>query len=135
IVSLGTKYIVMGGDLTTHETIHITAVNDNTDVSITGGILVTLDASETYTYTTTSVSVTGVYINTTDVVSVLHLSGNGSEITYALAPPIDECGRGVSSSSVIRSQHTTDESNPQSLIVIILTQDPTGFEVNGNSNI
>jgi len=135
IVSLGTKYIVMRGDLTTDETIHITAVNDNTNVSITGGILVTLDASETYTYTTTSVSVTGVYINTTDVVSVLHLSGNGSEITYALVPPIDECGRGVSSSSVIRSQHTTDESNPQSLTVIILTQDPTGFEVNGNSNI
>jgi hypothetical protein len=134
-ISLGTKYIVMRGDLSVDETIHITAVNDDTIVTVTGGIVVTLDASETYTYTTSSVSVTGIYISATDDVAVLHVSGKGTEATYALVPPIDECGRGVSSSSVIRSQQTTSGSNPQSFTVVILTQDPTGFQVNGNPNV
>lgn len=127
ISSLGREYFVVRGDLSISERVYITAVNNGTTVSINGGAPTTLAASQTYT-ATLPVGTSGVRIESTDVVAVLHVSGRGNELAYSLLPALDGC-RGITSSTVIRSRAGTSHV----FFITVLAQDPTGFTVNGST--
>ncbi len=130
ISSLGRDYFVVRGDLSTNEIVYITAVNDNTTVLINGApISSTLTANQTHIQSIPKNS-SGILIQASSEISVLHLSGRGEELAYSLIPALNGC-RGVTSSTLIRSQ----AGSSQAFIITVLAQAPEGFLINNSPTI
>ncbi|MFY0652163.1 MAG: gliding motility-associated C-terminal domain-containing protein [Cyclobacteriaceae bacterium] len=82
---LGNEYVVQSGNLDQNEKVFITAVYDNTEVSVNGIPLGTLQAREIQGYNITERN----YFETSEPVYLMQYTGIGCEIGAALLPSIN----------------------------------------------
>jgi gliding motility-associated-like protein len=122
----GTRYIVVKGGLyDDYERAYVIAIDDNTDISISGTFVATIDAGETYEIILYD---DALYLETSSHAYVYHTSGLGYETGGEVLPHID-C-TGSTEVSFVRSE-------AQELLINLVV--PTGseddFQFNGNSGI
>lgn len=124
---IGTEYVVMRGYLYTNagERVFILATQNNTDVLINGALTTTLSAGQTYAY---AINIPVLYIQTTQPVYVLHVSGFGNEMGEALLPKIT-CS-GSSAVSFIRST-----SERFALNIVTHSGNEGNFTLNGSTTL
>lgn len=127
IEHIGTKYIVVKGFLTgTSDRVFILGTQNNTSVSINGLVVGTINAGQTYSHTLNTTN--AAYIETTQPVYVLQLSGFGCEVGYSIIPQI-ECS-GSSEVSFTRST-----SNPLHITLIVQQGGEGNFLLNGVTGV
>ena len=126
---IGTDYIGVKGFLTNNnDRLYIMATEDNTQVFINGSLnpISTINEGQTFSYTF-GVSST-VFVHADKPVYVLHLTGNGCELSHSLLPPIVCTG----SQQVTFTRTTSDETY---LMLITKKGNQSGFQINGNSSL
>ncbi|MEI6576420.1 MAG: gliding motility-associated C-terminal domain-containing protein [Bacteroidota bacterium] len=124
----GKKYIVVRGFLNGGtEKVFIMATQNNTDIFINGSSTpsATINLGQTYMYTISNASA---YIESSEAVYVLHMSGFGCELGMPVLPSIECTG-----SSVIGFTRSSSEF----FGVILLTKNgnQSNFVLNGNSSV
>ncbi|MCX7768867.1 MAG: gliding motility-associated C-terminal domain-containing protein [Flavobacteriales bacterium] len=124
---LGTEYIVVRGSLNNTDRIWILATQNNTQVSINGTPVTTLNANQQYMYALAPPAVS-CYITTNQPVYVLHYTGFGCELGSAVVPPI-KC-TGTNEVSVTRST-----SEYFGLILLTQAGNEGNFLLNGNAGL
>lgn len=123
ITNLSTEYIAVRGFLsTTPENVFITAINNNTNVTVNGSALPVINAGQTVAVPFTTETI---YIVSTEKVYAFQLSGFGCEIGLSTIPSI-VC-RGSTSVSFTRA--STAELK---LLVFTRTAHQNSFSLNGN---
>ena len=122
---IGDEYIVIKGYLNIDDKVYVTAAFDNTEVFVDGVLVATLDIGETHDF---DVGNPTAYINSSEPIYVLHVTGFGCELGAALLPSI-EC-TGSEQVSVTRA---TNEFFAINLMVAPGGED--NFVVNGNLGI
>jgi hypothetical protein len=127
IEMLGQEYICVNGFLSTGLTdkAEIMAVQNNTTVTINGVVAVVLNEGETYEKTFSGAPI---HIKADKPISVLHITGNGCELGYAVLPQIG-CN-GSNSVGITRADASTFN-----LILIVPTGAEGGFVFNGSTNV
>ncbi len=127
LTKLGTKYIVVRGFLTApYDKVFILATQNNTTIQVNGTLVTTINNGQTYMYSMNTAD--AVYIETSNPVYTLQLSGFGCEIGNCLVPQIDCSG----SNSVTFTRSTTD---PLHLMFIVPTGGESNFQINGSSTL
>ncbi len=127
--ALGTKYIVVKGNLYADEKAYILSTQDNTEVSLNGSLITTLAEGETY-----SLNIINdiYYIQTNEPVYVLHVSGNGCELGSALLPSLTEQG-----TDKLFYNKTYSYANNDGISLLLVTKNvyQNGFAINGNTSL
>jgi len=124
---VGKKYIVVRGFLTTpYDKVFILATQNNTSIQVNGTTLTTINSGQTYMYSMNTAD--AVYIETSNPVYALQLSGFGCEIGNCLVPQIECTG----SNSVTFTRSTED---PLHLMLIVPAGAEGNFQINGNSTL
>ncbi|MEY4791813.1 MAG: hypothetical protein RIT34_620 [Bacteroidota bacterium] len=122
---IGTDYIVLKGYLNGPDKIYVVAVQNNTQISIDGLVVTTINATETYVHTLSNPSV---LIQTSLPTHVLHTTGFGCEVGGAVLPSIVCTG-----SNTVAFVRSTNEFFALNILV------PTGgentFTFNGTAGI
>jgi gliding motility-associated-like protein len=118
---LGNEFIVIKGYLTNADLVTVTALTNNTQVSINGVAQAALAAGQTLERIFTE---NVLYITSSQPVNVMHVSGYGCETGMAILPPIQCTG-----SQSVGFQRTTPENFAINLIT--KTQFISGFMLNG----
>ena len=127
IDNLGNKYIVVRGFLTTpYDKVFILATQNNTTVQVNGTTLTTINSGQTYMYSMNTAD--AVYIETSNPVYTLQLSGFGCEIGNCLVPQIECSG----SKSVTFTRSTDD---PLHLMFIVPAGGESHFQINGSPTL
>ena len=126
---IGTDYIGVKGFLSNNnDRLYILATQDNTQVFINGstGPIATLNESQTFSFTFGINN--SVYVHSDKPVYVLHLTGNGCELSHALLPPIVCTGS---------QQVTFTRTASQECYLMLITRNgnQSGFQINGNSSL
>ena len=121
---IGTEYIIVRGFLNApYDQTFILATEDNTTISINGAVVTTINEGESYNYAIGAAL--SAYIETTNPVYVMQMSGFGCEVGLSILPPIICTG----------SQRVAfARSNAESLFLIVLVEagGEGNFELNGN---
>lgn len=140
---LGTWYVAVqgfayhnsnnSGSVAPYDPVFILAVQDNTEISINGTLVTTINAGQTYQYQFTVNPLinspnSAVFIQTNNPVYVSQVSGFACELGYSILPPV-KC-RGSRSVSVTRSQG-------DSYYLTLMTNDVNvgNFTVNGAAGV
>ncbi len=124
---IGTKYIVVRGFLTVpYDKVFILATQNNTIIQVNGTTVSTIDSGQTYMYSMNTTE--AIYIEASNPVYTLQLSGFGCEIGNCLVPQI-EC-TGSNAVTFVRST-----SDPLHLMFIVPAGSEDDFLVNGNSSL
>lgn len=124
---IGREYIVVRGSLNVTDRVWILATQDNTQISINGANVATLNANQSYMHQLTSPAVS-CYIQSNNPVYVLHYTGFGCELGSALVPPI-KC-TGTQEVSVTRST-----SEYFGLMLFTQAGNEGSFLLNGNPGL
>jgi hypothetical protein len=82
---LGSEYIILKGYLNGPDKIYVVAVQNNTQISIDGTPVTTINATDTYVHTLSNPTV---LIQTSSPTHVLHTTGFGCEVGGAILPSI-----------------------------------------------
>lgn len=121
------------GSVAPYDPVFILAVQNNTEISINGTVVTTINAGQTYKYQFTvnpfiNSPNSAVFIQTNNPVYVSQVSGFACELGYSILPPV-KC-RGSRSVSVTRSQG-------DSYYLTLMTNDVNvgNFTVNGASGV
>lgn len=122
---VGDEYIVSLGGLTVPERCYVTATANGTDVFVAGVYETTLFNGETYEIDLTAAQT---YINTSQPVYLLHISGFGCEVGGAILPPLNCAG----SEEVNFVRSTTEFFG---LNVLVPAGAEGDFLVNGNTTL
>lgn len=122
---LGTRYIVQKGALNGTEKAFVVGTASNTQISVNGFFSGIIGAGETF-----EVNVDGgaYFIESTEPVIVLQMTGNGCEVSGEIMPPLDCTG-----STAVRFVRPTDE--PFWLEITTRAGFESGFVLNGNPNL
>ncbi|MEI6142218.1 MAG: gliding motility-associated C-terminal domain-containing protein [Mariniphaga sp.] len=126
---IGTDYIGVKGFLTNNnDRLYILATQDNTQVFINGSLnpIATLNEGQTFSYTFGNSNL--VFVHADKPVYVLHLTGNGCELSHSLLPQIVCTG----SQQVTFTRTTSMECY---LMLITKNGNQTGFQINGSSSL
>lgn len=125
IGNLSTEYIAIQGYLTsgiTTDKVFITAVADNTTISVGGVVYSTINAGQTSTIPFTSPSL---YISANKKIYAFQISGSGCEVGLSSLPSISAC-RGSSELSFTRSS-----TAQLTFMVITRVANQSFFQLNG----
>lgn len=126
----GKNYIVVRGKLgigNQKDLVCITATKNNTEIKAAGSVITTIHAGQNYTYELTS---NNVYIETSEPVYVLHISGIGCELGSALLPSVKCTG-----SKLLGLRRSASTSFFLDVNVIVPKGAENSFKVNGQSGI
>ncbi len=122
---LSTKYAIVKGFLNIPDKIFVLATQNNTDIWVNGGLVSTINQGQTFVY---DLNISSAFLEASNPVYVLHMSGYGCEVGLSLLPSI-EC-TGSSSVSIVRS------TNEDLFVIIIVPNGSQGnFTVNGNLGV
>jgi len=128
---VGTEYIVVRGysNSTLNDWVYITATADNTKIYLNGSAtpVATINSGATYHYTLLTTDLSS-FIQTSQPVYVLHLTGYGGEAGTALLPPMNCTG----SSQVA---FTRTSGNSFELIILTKAGAQGSFTLDGNSSL
>lgn len=122
---VGKEYIVIKGYLNGPDKIYIVATANNTQISINGAVVTTINATQTYEY---NLSAASVYIQTSEPAYCLHVSGFGCELGTAIVPPIVCTG----SNTVAFVRSTTEFF---AINLLVPAGGETSFLFNGNAGV
>ncbi len=121
---IGTEYIIVRGFLNApYDQVFVLATEDNTTISVNGAVVTTINEGESYNYAIGAAL--SAYIETSNPVYVMQMSGFGCEVGLSILPPIVCTG----------SQRVAfGRSNAESLFLIVLVEagGEGNFELNGN---
>ncbi|MFC3198245.1 DUF6923 family protein, partial [Parapedobacter deserti] len=124
IKNIGTEYLIIRGYRTDGDVVYFTAVEDNTELSVNGVTVATLNATDTYSL---SVDADIYHVQSSNKVTALHLSGVAGEESFSLLPAQLGCN-GSNLVQVVRA-------NNNAFYVNIASPTPDGFSVNGNTSL
>jgi hypothetical protein len=82
---IGTEYIILKGYLNGPDKIYVVAVQNNTQITVDGNLVATINATETFVHTLSNPTV---LIQTSAPTHVLHTTGFGCEVGGAILPSI-----------------------------------------------
>lgn len=124
---IGKKYVVVKGFLNGADKAFIIATKNNTDIFINGNTtpVATINETETFSYDILSGSI---YIETSEPVYVLHVSGATCEVGSSLLPTIECTG-----SAQVSFTRSTDQNF--GLIIIVRNGGQNSFLLNGSSSL
>lgn len=123
---IGTEYVATKGYLLgTLEKLYITATANGTTISKDGILIATLSAGQTLE---TNVSNSSTYIQASNPVYVLQVSGIGCELGGAILPPIKCTGS-------LAVTYTRSSSRSNYLNVLVRAGGESFFKVNGSSGV
>lgn len=122
---IGTDYIVLKGYLNGPDKIYVVAVQNNTQISIDGTFVTTINANETYVHTLSNPTV---LIQTSLPAHLLHTTGFGCEVGGAVLPSIVCTG-----SNTVAFVRSTNEFF--ALNILVPTGGENSFTFNGNAGI
>jgi len=124
---IGTEYIIVRGFLNApYDQVFVLATQNNTDITINGTLVTTLNAGQSYNYAIGAAN--SAYIETSQPVYVCQLSGFGCEVGMSILPPIVCTG----------SQRVSlARSTAESLFLILLVEagGEGNFQLDGNPGI
>ena len=126
---IGTDYIGVKGFLSNNnDRLYIIATQQDTKVFINGNSLPIANLNESQTFSYTFGAVNAVYVHTDKPVYVLHLTGNGCELSNSLLPSIVCTGS---------EQVTFTRTTNQECYLMLMTKNgnQTGFVLNGMSSL
>jgi hypothetical protein len=122
---IGSEYIILKGYLNGPDKIYVVAVQNNTQISVDGAPVATINATETYVHTLSNPTV---LIQTSAPTHVLHTTGFGCEVGGAILPSIVCTG-----SNTVAFVRSTNEFFAINILV------PAGgendFTFNGNTGV
>ena len=128
---LGNEYILVKGKLGTganeRDLACFTATRDNTKIYIDGILTYTLNAGKNATH---EVRKANIYINSTEPIYVLHISGLGRELGSALLPPIQCTG-----SKLVGARRSASKVFSLYLNILCPKGAEGSFLVNGNPGV
>lgn len=84
---IGKEYIIMKGQVFTDERFFVLAVQDNTDITVNGVYVTTINTGQTYSAAFT----VNTHVGASNPVYMYHVSGFQCELGSAILPPIDQC--------------------------------------------
>lgn len=124
--NLGNNFIVRKSTAA-NERVYILAINNSTSISITnsGTTNTLINGGETYEYVLTD-NIN--YIETTQPVYVLHISGNGCNLGMTILPPVYCSGK-------YEQNFTRNSSDSLGLMVYIRSGFENQFQIDGNSSL
>ncbi|MEY5001436.1 MAG: hypothetical protein RLZZ211_1472 [Bacteroidota bacterium] len=122
---LGSEYIILKGYLNGPDKIYVVATQNNTQISIDGTAVTTINATDTYVHTLSNPTV---LIQTSAPTHVLHTTGFGCEVGGAILPPI-VC-TGSNNVAFVRSTNEFFALN-----ILVPTGGENDFTFNGNTGI
>ena len=122
---LGSEYIILKGYLNGPDKIYVVAIQNNTQISIDGVAVATINATDTYVYTLNSPTV---LIQTSAPTHVLHTTGFGCEVGGAILPSIICTG----SNTVAFVRSTTEFF---ALNILVPAGGENDFTFNGNTGV
>lgn len=120
---IGSEYIVLKGYLNGPDKIYVVAIQNNTQISIDGAPVATINATETYVHTLNNPTV---LIQTSAPTHVLHTTGFGCEVGGAVLPSIVCTG-----SNTVAFVRSTNEFF--ALNILMPTGGENDFTFNGNT--
>lgn len=123
---LGSKHIILPGYLTANDNVFILAVTDNTSITINGANVTTINKGQTFRQTFSQV----LYIETSNPVYVLHLSGFGCEVGHAVVPQIECTG-----SKIVGVTRGGASNESFYMNILVKTGGEGLFTFNGGTNI
>lgn len=122
---IGSEYIILKGYLNGPDKIYVVAVQNNTQISIDGALVATINATETYVHTLSNPTV---LIQTSAPTHVLHTTGFGCEVGGAILPSIVCTG-----SNTVAFVRSTNEFF--ALNILVPTGGENDFTFNGNTGV
>lgn len=122
---LGQEYITLKGYLNGPDRVFVLATQNNTQITIDGNIVGTLNAGQTYVHVQ---SATTAYIQSSFPVYVLHTTGFGCEVGGAVLPPV----RCTGSQQIGFTRSTTEFF---ALNLMVETGGEGNFTLNGNPGL
>lgn len=122
---IGSEYIILKGYLNGPDKIYVVAVQNNTQISIDGLPVATINATDTYVHTLSSPTV---LIQTSSPAHVLHTTGFGCEVGGAVLPSIVCTG-----SNTVAFVRSTNEFF--ALNILVPSGGENDFTFNGNTGI
>lgn len=122
---IGSEYIILKGYLNGPDKIYVVAVQNNTQISIDGAPVTTINATETYVHTLSNPTV---LIQTSAPTHVLHTTGFGCEVGGAILPSIVCTG-----SNTVAFVRSTNEFF--ALNILVPAGGENDFTFNGNTGI
>lgn len=122
---IGSEYIILKGYLNGPDKIYVVAVQNNTQVSIDGAPVATINATETYVHTLSNPTV---LIQTSFPTHVLHTTGFGCEVGGAILPSIVCTG-----SNTVAFVRSTNEFF--ALNILVPAGGENDFTFNGNTGV
>lgn len=122
---IGSEYILLKGYLNGPDKIYVVAVQNNTQISIDGTPVATINATDTYVHTLSNPTV---LIQTSFPTHVLHTTGFGCEVGGAILPSIVCTG-----SNTVAFVRSTNEFF--ALNILVPAGGENGFTFNGNTGI
>jgi gliding motility-associated-like protein len=122
---LGSEYIVLKGYLNGPDKIYVVAIQNNTQISVDGAPIATINATETYVHTLSNPTV---LIQTSAPTHVLHTTGFGCEVGGAILPSIVCTG-----SNTVAFVRSTNEFF--ALNILVPAGGENDFTFNGNTGV
>ena len=122
---LGTEYIVLKGYLNGPYKIYVVAVQNNTQITVDGNLVATINATETFVHTLSNPTV---LIQTSAPTHVLHTTGFGCEVGGAILPSIVCTG-----SNTVAFVRSTSEFF--ALNILVPAGGENDFTFNGNPGV
>lgn len=122
---IGSEYIILKGYLNGPDKIYVVAVQNNTQISIDGSPVATINATETYVHTLSNPTV---LIQTSTPAHVLHTTGFGCEVGGAVLPSVVCTG-----SNTVAFVRSTNEFF--ALNILVPNGGENDFTFNGNPGI
>jgi gliding motility-associated-like protein len=125
--NIGTKYAVVKGNLNApYDKVIILGTENSTFLYINGTYTTHINKRETFIQNFDQNQI--LYIESTEPVYVLHLTGKGCELSYSLVSPLNCIG----TQSITFTKETT---NPLTLMLISDVGGAANFRVNGNTGV
>ncbi|MEN9969020.1 MAG: hypothetical protein RIR94_1210 [Bacteroidota bacterium] len=122
---LGSEYIILKGYLNGPDKIYVVAIQNNTQISIDGVVVATINATDTYVHTLSNPTV---LIQTSAPTHVLHTTGFGCEVGGAILPSIVCTG-----SNTVAFVRSTNEFF--ALNILVPAGGENDFTFNGNTGV
>jgi hypothetical protein len=122
---IGSEYIILKGYLNGPDKIYVVAVQNNTQISVDGTPVATINATETYVHTLSNPTV---LIQTSAPTHVLHTTGFGCEVGGAILPSIVCTG-----SNTVAFVRSTGEFF--ALNILVPAGGENDFTFNGNTGV
>jgi hypothetical protein len=122
---IGSEYIILKGYLNGPDKIYVVAVQNNTQISVDGAPVTTINATETYVHTLSNPTV---LIQTSAPTHVLHTTGFGCEVGGAILPSIVCTG-----SNTVAFVRSTNEFF--ALNILVPAGGENNFTFNGNTGV